>query len=70
MLPSLVDPNDHDEIPTKVILSSATLIALGRIHRLAKLARERLIVAPDDEALATACDELSQIEALAREVTT
>jgi hypothetical protein len=66
---SLHDDEENEQATKRVDdVPSATLLALSRIGRLAEVARERLTVAPDDEALATACTELAEIEALAKAV--
>ena len=58
------------EPPTKPIspVSSRELTRASRIDRLAELAIERLMVAPDDDALAAAVESLVQIRTLANEV--
>jgi hypothetical protein len=60
MIPNL-DHNDGNDEPTRPINDGPALL---KIKRLARLARERLAVAPDDDALALACTELQAIEAI------
>jgi hypothetical protein len=71
MTTSVATIEENDETPTKVSdnFPSATLMLAARVDRLAELALERLQVAPDDDALASACADLAQIRALAGAVT-
>ena len=58
------------EPPTKPIepLSSRVLVLATRIERLATLALERLMVAPDSDAVTAACADLATIVAIAGEL--
>ena len=69
-MPSNVAQKFPDERPTQPIerLPSRTLVLATRIERLASLALERLMCAPDDDALAGACADLVLIRELAGEV--
>ena len=60
------------ERPTKPIENhpSNTLVFARRVHRLAELARERLMCEPDADAIVAAVENLDAIRALAAGVMT
>ncbi len=59
---------DENEIPTKPILSSATLAVAAKIERLCELAIEKLLIDPDPHTILSATEDLAAIRSLAGEV--
>jgi hypothetical protein len=54
--------------PDAEYIPSRTMVFAARVARLAELAAERLMCAPDDDDLSTAVGALDQIRTLANEV--
>lgn len=68
MPPNLSHAFSEDETPTKPVLSSSTLAVAAQIERRAEIAIEKLLVAPDDDTLVSACEDLAEIRRLAGQV--
>lgn len=64
---NVADRQWDDETPTKRRdnFPSATIMLAARVDRLAELAIEKLMVAPDHDALLSAAEDLAQIRAIA-----